>query len=249
MAVWSTCPGLAAPPAPKLSCAPYLPTETLLLKLWLLAPATVAAISRTELSKRVVGNPEALRRLEALVHPLVVAEKRRWLAAQAAAGQQLVVLDIPLLYETGAEAQCDAVAVVSAPAEVQRQRALARPGMSEAKLDSILQRQVPDADKRRRADFVIDTVGGCPSCHVAVAGLTAATLDGGSAACVPLLMLAFSAGQETTFPAAALLLLLLSLQGVPLEESRQHVVSIVESLRGRPGSKYQELLAAEQPDT
>jgi len=105
-----------------------------------------------------MGSPEALQRLEAIVHPLVTAYKRAWLAQQAAAGQQLVVLDIPLLYETGAETGCDAVGVVSAPAEAQRQRALARPGMSEAKLEAILARQVPDAEKRRRADFVIDTV-------------------------------------------------------------------------------------------
>lgn len=105
-------------------------------------PQPVAAISRPELSKRVVGNPEALRRLEAIVHPLVTAEKVRWLRQQAAAGQVLVVLDIPLLFETGAEAQCDAVAVASAPAEAQRARALARPGMTEAKLDGLLARQV-----------------------------------------------------------------------------------------------------------
>lgn len=122
-------------------------------------PAPPAAISRPELSKRVVGNPQALRLLESIVHPLVAAEKARWLAAQAAAGQRLVVLDIPLLYETGAEGGCDAVAVVSAPAEAQRARALARPGMHEEKLAAMLARQVPDADKRRRADFVIDTVG------------------------------------------------------------------------------------------
>lgn len=121
-------------------------------------PRPAAAISRSELSKHVVGNPQALRRLESIVHPLVAAEKARWLATQAAAGQRLVVLDIPLLYETGAEAECDAVAVVSAPAEAQRARALARPGMSEEKLAAILARQVPDAGKRRRADFVIDTV-------------------------------------------------------------------------------------------
>lgn len=106
-----------------------------------------------------MGKPAALQQLEAIVHPLVAAEKQRWLAAAAAAGQQLVVLDIPLLYETGAEAMCDAVAVVSAPAEEQRRRALARPGMTEDKLAAILQRQVADEEKRRRADFVIDTVG------------------------------------------------------------------------------------------
>ncbi|PSC73458.1 dephospho-kinase [Micractinium conductrix] len=147
------------------------------------------AISRPELSKQVVGKPEALARLEALVHPLVTAEKRRWLAAQAAAGQPLVVLDIPLLYETDAQAQCDAVAVVSAPAEQQRARALGRPGMSEGKLEAILARQVPDAEKRKQADFVIDT-------------------------------------------------------GVPLAETRQHVVSMVEGLRGRQGGKYASLMAA-----
>ncbi|KAL4419662.1 hypothetical protein ABPG77_000559 [Micractinium sp. CCAP 211/92] len=149
------------------------------------------AISRAELSKQVVGNPQALRLLESIVHPLVAAEKARWLATQAAAGQRLVVLDIPLLYETGAEADCDAVAVVSAPAEAQRARALARPGMSEGKLAAILARQVPDAEKRRRADFVIDT-------------------------------------------------------GVPLEETRQHVVSLVEALRGRQGSKFRQIQAEAQ---
>lgn len=101
-----------------------------------------AAISRPELSKRVVGNPEALKQLEAIVHPLVTAYKVRWLRQQAAARQTLVVLDIPLLYETGAEAMCDAVAVVSCPAEVQRQRALARPGMTAEKLEGLLARQV-----------------------------------------------------------------------------------------------------------
>lgn len=117
-----------------------------------------AAISRPELSKQVVGDAAALQRLEALVHPLVTAHKRRWLAAQAASGHQLVVLDIPLLFETGAQAQCDAVAVVSAPAAEQRRRALERGGMTEAKLEAILARQVPDEEKRRQADFVIDTV-------------------------------------------------------------------------------------------
>ncbi len=102
----------------------------------------MAAISRPELSKRVVGNPEALKQLEAIVHPLVTAYKVRWLRQQAAARQTLVVLDIPLLFETGAESMCDAVAVVSCPAEVQRARALARPGMTEAKLDGLLARQV-----------------------------------------------------------------------------------------------------------
>ncbi|GAB4814952.1 hypothetical protein N2152v2_001998 [Parachlorella kessleri] len=100
---------------------------------------------------------EALRRLEGVVHPLVTQEKARFLADMARQHHRLVVVDVPLLYETGAQAQCDAVAVVSAPAEVQRQRVLARPGMTEEKLAAILARQMPDAEKRQKADFVIDT--------------------------------------------------------------------------------------------
>ena len=117
----------------------------------------LAVISRPELSKRVVGDPAALARLEALVHPLVTAAKAAWLREQAARGTALVVLDIPLLFETGAERGCDAVAAVSCPPEVQRQRALARPGLVPDKLDAILRRQLSDGERRRRADFVIDT--------------------------------------------------------------------------------------------
>lgn len=115
------------------------------------------AISRPLLSTKVVGNPEALRLLESIVHPLVQEEERRFLTKQAEQGAALVVLDIPLLFETGAEAQCDAIAVVSAPADLQRTRVLARPGMTPEKLDGILARQMPDEEKRKRADFVIDT--------------------------------------------------------------------------------------------
>jgi dephospho-CoA kinase len=110
-----------------------------------------------------VGNPEALQRLESIVHPLVREEKKKFIntaaAAHAAAGMKtsLVVLDIPLLYETGAEAECDAVVVVSAPLNIQRARVLARPSMTPEKLDSILLRQLPDAEKRKKADFIIDT--------------------------------------------------------------------------------------------
>lgn len=118
------------------------------------------AISRDELSKRVVGpaNADAMRALEAIVHPLVAASRSQFLAGAAEAGERLVVLDVPLLYESGVDAVCDAVAVVSTgdPA-VQRSRVLARPGMSEAKLDAILARQLSDAEKRARAAFVIDT--------------------------------------------------------------------------------------------
>ena len=115
------------------------------------------AISRPLLSTKVVGKSDALRLLESIVHPLVQAEKQRFVMAQAEQGATLVVLDIPLLFETGAEAECDAVAVVSAPADVQRERVLARPGMSAEKLDGILLRQMPDEEKRKKADFVIDT--------------------------------------------------------------------------------------------
>jgi dephospho-CoA kinase len=104
-----------------------------------------------------VGAPDALRRLEALVHPLVRQRKRQFLQAAGESSQALVVLDIPLLYETGAEAQCDSVVVVSAAAEIQRARVLARPGMSAEKLEGILARQMPDEEKRRRAEFVIET--------------------------------------------------------------------------------------------
>ena len=115
------------------------------------------AIDRARLSQRVVGNPEALKTLEAIVHPLVGADRVGFFEKAAAAGQDIVVLDVPLLYETGGDKRVDKVVVVSAPAEIQRQRVLARPGMDEAKFAAILARQLPDAEKRARADFVIDT--------------------------------------------------------------------------------------------
>jgi dephospho-CoA kinase len=120
---------------------------------------TEGAIDRTALAARVLSDPDARKRLEAIVHPLVRAEQRNFLAEQKALGTGVVVLDIPLLFETGAGATVDKVVVVSAPADVQRQRVLARPGMTETKLNSILALQTPDAEKRARADFVIDT--GC----------------------------------------------------------------------------------------
>jgi dephospho-CoA kinase len=119
-------------------------------------------IDRAALSVAVVGNAPALRALEAAVHPLVEAERRAFLRDRAVEGAALVVLDIPLLCETGADAPeagvCDAVAVVSCgdPA-LQRARALTRPGMTPAKLDAILARQLPDGARRARADFIIDT--------------------------------------------------------------------------------------------
>ncbi len=115
------------------------------------------AVDRQALGRRVFGDAKALKRLEAILHPMVRACERRFLAAQARRRAPLVVLDIPLLYETGGEERCDAVVVVSAPRFLQAARVLDRPGMNPGKLAAILGRQVPDAAKRRRADFVVAT--------------------------------------------------------------------------------------------
>ena len=117
----------------------------------------LGGVDRQALGRRVFGDPRALIRLEAIVHPLVRAEQKRFLARQAAARRPLAVLDIPLLYETGGDRLVDAVAVVSAPAFLQAQRVLRRPGMTRQRLDAVLARQIPDRIKRRRADFVIET--------------------------------------------------------------------------------------------
>jgi len=114
-----------------------------------------AGLDRSALGARVFGDVEALRNLEAIMHPLVAAARARFLDRHRFA--RMVVLDVPLLFETGGDAACDAVAVVSAPAQVQRARVLARPGMHAAKLDAILAQQMPDAEKRARADFVLPT--------------------------------------------------------------------------------------------
>ncbi|MCJ2129462.1 dephospho-CoA kinase [Methylobacterium sp. E-045] len=119
------------------------------------AVAKDGSVDRARLRDHVLGRPDSLARLEAAIHPLVRAEEQRFLDDHADAS--LVILDIPLLFETGGEGRCDAVLVVTADPEVQRQRVLARPGMSEATLAAILAKQMPDADKRARADFLIDT--------------------------------------------------------------------------------------------
>ncbi len=121
------------------------------------AAAGAGGIDRTALGRRVFGNAAALEQLEGILHPLVRAREKRFLAAARRRRVPLVVLDIPLLFETGGEARCDAVAVVSAPPFVQRARVLGRPGMTPEKLSAIRARQMPDAEKRRRADFVIAT--------------------------------------------------------------------------------------------
>ncbi|TPK78800.1 dephospho-CoA kinase [Mesorhizobium sp. B2-4-18] len=130
-------------------------------------------VDRAKLGARVLGDAAALKKLEAIIHPLVRADADAFLARHRAAGESLVVLDIPLLFETGGRGRVDKVVVVTAPAEVQRQRVLARPGMSEEKLASILARQVPDAEKRRLADFVIDTGEGLDAARAAVASIIA----------------------------------------------------------------------------
>lgn len=129
------------------------------------------AVDREAMAGRVFGDSAALRRLERIVHPLVQAEKARFLKRCARRRARLAVLDIPLLFETGGEADCDAVAVVSAPAFVQIQRLRARPGMDEARIASILERQMPDAEKRRRADYVIPSGLGRAFTYRTIAGI------------------------------------------------------------------------------
>jgi dephospho-CoA kinase len=124
-------------------------------------------VDRAALSRRVLGAPEALQRLEAIVHPLVRQSEERFLAAAEKSGAKIAVLDIPLLFETGAEHRVDAVVVVTAPPEVQRSRALAR-GMSEAQFEALLARQMGDAEKRARADFVVDTAHGIEAARAQV---------------------------------------------------------------------------------
>ncbi len=117
-------------------------------------------VDRAALSKIVTDDPEAFKVLEGIIHPLVAKKQQDWLAARRAEGTDLVVLDIPLLYETGGEARVDKVVVVSAPVELQRGRVLEREGMTEEKLAAILARQVPDEEKCKRADYIVETSGG-----------------------------------------------------------------------------------------
>ena len=140
-------------------------------------PGTTATggVDRAALAARVLADPGAIARLEAIVHPLVRASETRFLAAAATRSARAVLLDIPLLLETGGEARVDVVIVVSAPAAVQRQRVLARPGMSDAKLAAILARQLSDAEKRRRAHFVVDSARGVDSARHQVHGILCAT--------------------------------------------------------------------------
>ncbi|WP_376985021.1 dephospho-CoA kinase [Bosea sp. R86505] len=132
------------------------------------------AVDRPRLSAAVLGKPEAMARLEAIIHPLVREEEEAFLRRCRERGQGLAVLDVPLLLETGGEGRCDAVLVVSAPAEVQRARVLARAGMTPERLDAILARQMPDARKRARAHFIVDTSRGVVAAGRQVGSILAA---------------------------------------------------------------------------
>jgi dephospho-CoA kinase len=117
-------------------------------------------IDRDKLAKRVLDDPEGLRRLERIIHPLVRREEARFLDEAERASAPVAVLDVPLLFETESDRRVDAVVVVSAPAEVQRDRALSRTGMTKEKFQALLAKQMPDGEKRRRADFIVDTSQG-----------------------------------------------------------------------------------------
>jgi dephospho-CoA kinase len=127
-----------------------------------------AGVDRNALAKRVLGDAAAFRRLETIVHPLVRREEIRFLDEAEKAGAPVAILDIPLLFETGADRRVDAIVVVTAPAEVQRARAFERTDMTEEKFQALLAKQMPDAEKRRRADFVVDTSGGFDSTRAQV---------------------------------------------------------------------------------
>jgi len=133
-------------------------------------PGTTAGgkVDRAKLSARVVGDPAALRRLEAIVHPLVRQAETRFLAEAEKKGAPVAVLDIPLLFETGGGERVDAIVTVTAPADVQRARVLQRPGLTEEKLEALIANQLPDAEKRRRADFIVDTSQGFDSARAQV---------------------------------------------------------------------------------
>ena len=123
------------------------------------------AVDRGVLGARVLGDPEAIRRLESIVHPLLGASRAAFFEKAEANGADMVVLDIPLLFETGGEKRVDAVVVVSAPEAMQRDRVLARPGWAADRLDAVLAKQLHDTEKRARAHFVIDTSQGLEPAH------------------------------------------------------------------------------------
>ena len=134
---------------------------------------TGGKVDREKLAQRVLDNAAAIKMLEAIVHPLVRASENRFLAEAERKGATVAVLDIPLLFETGGDKRCDAVVVVSAPATVQRERVFARPGMTEQKFASIIAKQMPDDEKRKRADFVVDTSKGLDAARAQVRDILA----------------------------------------------------------------------------
>ncbi|MFN3558481.1 MAG: dephospho-CoA kinase [Brevundimonas sp.] len=137
------------------------------------------AVDRTRLAEALGRDDQAFKRLETIVHPLVARGRIADLAAAEARGVKLAVLDIPLLFETGGDAAVDAVVVVSAPPQVQAERVLARPGMTRERFEAILARQLPDADKRARADFVVETGQGLDAARASVAEIVGTVLSEG----------------------------------------------------------------------
>jgi len=137
------------------------------------------AVDRTRLAEALGRDDQAFKRLEAIVHPLVARGRIDDLVAAEARGVKLAVLDIPLLFETGGDAAVDAVVVVTAPAAVQAARVLARPGMTRERFEAILSRQMPEAEKRRRADFVVDTGEGLEAARARVAEIVGMVLSEG----------------------------------------------------------------------
>lgn len=135
------------------------------------------AIDREELGKRVLGAADELKRLEAIIHPLVGLSQLEFLQKAEKSGAPMVVLDIPLLFETGGEARVDVSVVVSAPADLQRTRVLARPGMTTEKFAAILAKQTPDEEKRKKADFVVDSSQGLEHARADVAAIIEALKD------------------------------------------------------------------------
>jgi dephospho-CoA kinase len=139
-------------------------------------PGTTAAgkVDRARLSQRVVGDDAAIKKLEAIVHPLVAKVRDQFLAEAQRDGAKVAVLDIPLLFETGGDKACDAVVVVSAPPGTQRVRVLERPGMTETKFQALAAKQMPDAEKRARSDFVVDSGQGLEAARAQVREILAA---------------------------------------------------------------------------
>jgi dephospho-CoA kinase len=140
--------------------------------------AVDGVVDRKELSRQLALSPDRFKELEAIVHPLVRAREKTFLEAQRQAGADMVVLDIPLLFETGGENRVDRIVVVTADPQIQHDRVLARPGMTEEKFDMILSRQMPDAEKRKRADFLVDTSEGMEAARRQVSDIIATIRNG-----------------------------------------------------------------------